>query len=146
MRSAKGVRQAPGAFRERRDLRPQLAVGLVAHALHAPELHVHALQGLLERPHLPREARVGELEEPCAVRVERLRGEVRDRGRQAVVERAPLDRQLCLRSGERPLELDDLLCAPAALDESGPDEQEDADRAHCEADEEGEDDHRVDER
>ena len=48
--------------------------------------------------------------------------------------------------GERALELDDLLRAPAALDESGPDEEEDADRAHCKTGEEGEDDHRVDER
>src|SRR6187431_2092219 len=42
------------------------------------------------------------------------------------------------------LELDDLLCAPPALDERRAHEEEDAERAHEETDEKGCDDHRVD--
>jgi hypothetical protein len=71
-------------------------------------------------------------------------GEVRDRGGQAVVECLPA-RLTARPPGER-AELDDLLRAPATLDESGPNEEEDADRADDETDEECDDDHRVDER
>ena len=66
VRRAQGVREVPGALGEGRDLRLQRAVCLLPDALHAPELLVHLLERLGERPHVAGEARVGELEEAGA--------------------------------------------------------------------------------
>ena len=70
---------------------------------------------VLERPHVAREVRLGQLEEPRAVRIQRLGRECLDRRLEPLVERTALDGELRLCSRERALELDDLLrCAGGA--------------------------------
>ena len=146
VRRAQGVGQAAGALGERRHLRLEVAVRLLPDTLDPLQLMIHALEGVLQRADVPGQPCVCELEEAGAVRVERVGGQVLDRGGEPVVEGAALDRELGLGSRERALELDDLLCAPPALDERRAHEEEDAERAHEETDEKGCDDHRVDAR
>ena len=89
----------------------------------------------------PDEMRLGELEEPRAVRVQRLSRQRLDRRLESFVLRAAHHGELRLRSCERPLELDHLLHASAALDESGPDRDEDPESPEYETDDESGDDH-----
>ena len=127
MRRAERVREASRSLGERRDLGLQGAVRLLSNALDGLQLLIHALRASPSSGRTwPDEVRLGELEEPRAVRVERLPRERLDRRLESLVSRAALDGELRLGSRERPLELDDLLHAPPPLDESGPDRDEDA--------------------
>ena len=146
VRCAQRVRETSGTLGERRDLRPQGAVGLLPDPLDAAELDVHPLQRVRERPHVTREVRLGQLEEARAVRVQRLRRERLDRSLEPLVERTALDGELRLGARERALELDDLLGASPALEERRAYREEDGERSDRQTDEEGDDDHRVDER
>ena len=141
VRRAKRVREAPGAFGERRDLCLQGAVRLLAYALDRLELPIHPLERVLERLHVPGEMRLGELEEASAVRVERLGRELLDLRLEARVGRCSLDSELRLGGRERPLELDDVLKTAPPLDERRAHREEDAERAEDEADDECDDDH-----
>jgi len=100
--------------------------------------------GRVPRDAIPR-AR-GKLEEPCAVGVQRLCRDRLDRRREAVVERASLDCELGTRLCELALQHDDLVGAPPALEKRRTHGEVDAERAGREADDEGEYDHRADER
>ena len=141
MRRAERVREAPRSLGERRDLGLQRPVRLLSNTLDGLQLLVHALEGVLQRPDMARQMRLGELEEPRAVRVERLPRERLYRRFESLVPRAAHDGELRLRSCERPLELDHLLHAPAPLDESGPDRDEDPESPEYETDDESGDDH-----
>ena len=141
VRRAKCVREAPGALGERRDLCLQGAIRLLTHALDRLELPIHPLERVLERLHVPREVRLGELEEARAVRIQRLGRELLDLRLESSVDRCALDSELRLRGRQRPLELDDVLKTAPPLDESGAHGEEDAERAQDEADDECDDDH-----
>ncbi len=149
VRRAQGVREVPGALGERRDLRLEVAVRLLPDALDALELLVHPLQRVLERAYVAGEPRVRELEEPRAVRVERLRGDRLDGHFEPLVERVSLRLECRLGRGELPLERDHLLDPPPPLGKGGPQAGVEAERAgrepECEAEYEC-DDHRVEER
>ena len=141
VRGAKCVRQAPGTLGQRRDLCLQGTVRLLTHALDRLELPIHPLERVLERPHVPGEMRLRELEEARAVRIERLRRQRLDRRLEPLVARSPLHRELRVCGCERALELDDFLNTASPLDESRAHHEEDAERAEDEADDEGDDDH-----
>ena len=78
---------------------------------------------------MTREVRLGQLEEACAVRIQRLRRERLDRSLEPLVERTALHGELRLGARERALELDDLLGAPAALEERRAYREEDGERS-----------------
>ncbi len=90
VRCAQRIGEASGTLGQRRHLCPQRAVGLLPDPLDAAELDVHPLERVLERTHVTRQVRLGELEEARAVRVERLCRERLDRGLEPLVERTAL--------------------------------------------------------
>ena len=92
------------------------------------------------------EVRLGELEEARAVRVQRFGRERLDCGLEALVARAAFDRELRLGDGERALQCENLLHAPAALEQRRSHGDEDGERADRETDEQRSDDHRADAR
>jgi hypothetical protein len=146
MGGAERIREVAGALGERRELSLERAIGLLAHALDALELRVHLLERVLERPNVPGQARVRELEQARGVLVQRLGRQGLDGRLETSVEHAALDVQRRFHGGELALERYHLVGAPAALDERRAQDEEDADCAHRDPEEEGEDDHWVDER
>ena len=135
------VREAAGPLREGRHLRLQRAVRLLPDALDAPELLVHPLERVLERPHVARKVRLGELEEARAVRVERLGRDRLHRACEPLVARTALHGELGLARGELAFELDDLLGSTPPLDERWTYGDEDDERPGGETDEQRRDDH-----
>ena len=106
VRRSERVREAAGPLRERRHLRLQRAVRLLPDALDVPQLLVHPLERVLERPHVAREVRLRELEEARAVGVERLGRDASSPLRAATRRASSLRRELGLRRGELALERD----------------------------------------
>ena len=141
MRGAQRVGELSSALGEGADLDLERAVRLLPDALDALELEIHACERVLQRTDVAGEMRLGQLEESCAVGVQRLGRECLDGRFEPLVERSTLDGELRLCSRERTLEHDHFLDASAALEKGGPHGDEDGEAAGRETDEKGSDDH-----